>query len=160
MAGVGKALSSLIGIFKGKKHKSKSMDKIAFGSYGKNLEGRTSFDWLTRDTEIVDKYIADPYCGYLFTVQGMNDLIRANMASNTDEWFQKVPKELPILLISGAQDPVGEWSKGIEAISQKLSETGHNRVTTKLYPDCRHEILNELNKGEVMVDILSWMQAI
>ena len=156
----GKVLSSIIGIVKGKTHKSKTMDKIAFSTYGKGFEGRTPFDWLTRDTAIVDKYIADPYCGFLFTVEGMHDLICANIEANTDEWFESVPRDLPILLISGAQDPVGDWSKGIEAVSAKLTQTGHTHVTTTLYPECRHEILNELNKEAVMADILAWIKGI
>ena len=65
-------------------------------------------------------------------------------------------KDLPILLCSGALDPVGDYSKGVEAVKEKLLQTGHTKVTVKLYPDCRHEILNEENKEEVMADILRW----
>ena len=158
IAGMGKAMASAIGAFKGKKHKSKTIDKMAFGSYGKNFEGRTNFDWLTRDNTIVDRYIKDPYCGFLFTVQGMKDLITVNMACNEDSWFESVSKDLPILLCSGALDPVGDYSKGIEAVKEKLLQTGHAKVTVKLYPDCRHEILNEENKEEVMADILQWIK--
>ena len=159
-AGAGDKLSALAAKMKGQKYKSKKLDKITFGSYGKKFEGRTGFDWLTRDTDIVDKYIDDKYCGYLFTIQGMNDLVKINMASNSDEWFNTVPKDLKILLTSGALDPVGEYSKGINAINDKLAATGHTNVTLKLYPDCRHEILNELNKDEVMADVLAWIKSV
>ena len=158
IAGMGKTMASAIGAIKGKKHKSRTIDKMAFGSYGKNFEGRTNFDWLTRDKAIVDRYIQDPYCGFLFTVQGMKDLITVNMACNEDSWFESVRKDLPILVCSGALDPVGGDSKGIEAVKEKLLQTGHTRVTVKLYPECRHEILNEINKDEVMADILQWIK--
>ncbi|MBQ8092525.1 MAG: alpha/beta fold hydrolase [Clostridia bacterium] len=156
-AGAGKTAAKAIAAVKGKKHKSRTLDKLAFGTYNKTFEGRTAFDWLTRDNAIVDRYIEDQYCGFLFTVQGMHDLVEANVECNTDKWFNAVPKALPILLVSGAQDPVGSYSAGIKAVAAKLSETGHMNVTTKLYPDCRHEILNELNKDEVMADIVQWM---
>ena len=160
IAGMGLAMASMMGGVQGKRHKSKTLDKMTFGSYGKKFEGRTNFDWLTRDTAIVDKYIADPYCGFLFTIQGMHDLVALNIAANEDSWYAGIPAEAKILLTSGAEDPVGEYGKGIHAIHDKLLATGHTQVTLKLYPDCRHEILNELNKAEVMADILAWIKAV
>lgn len=154
----GLAVSGLIAGIRGKKHKSSLINQMAFGAYGKRFEGRTAFDWLTRDQRIVDEYIADPMCGYLFTVQGMNDLIHANVESNAPGWYEKVPKDLPILLISGAEDPVGDYGKGVQAVEEKLRETGHDRVALKIYPDCRHEVLNEKNRDEVMNDLLAWIR--
>ena len=159
-AAAGKTLSSVIGAVTGKKHKSKMLAKLAFGTYGKRFEGRTEYDWLTRETSIVDKYIADPYCGYLFTAQGMHDLIEANTASNSEEWYRDVPKDLPILLISGEEDPVGDYGFGVRTVGKKLKETGHTRVTEQIYPECRHEVLNELNRDQVMSDVLEWMKAV
>lgn len=159
LAAAGDKLSSLIGAVCGKKHKSKLLDKITFSAYSKPFEHRTNFDWLTRDTAIVDQYVADPYCGFLFTTQGMNDLVQVNVRSNTDEWFATLPKDLNILLIGGAMDPVGDFSKGVDAVAAKLAATGHENVKTKLYPDCRHEVLNELNRNEVMADLLAWIES-
>ncbi len=158
--GAGRIMASLIGALKGKKHKSSTMNNLAFGSYGKRFEGRTPFDWLTRDEAIVDQYIDDPYCGYLFTVQGMKDLVIVNGQSNTADWFRAVPADLPILVISGALDPVGEYGKGIDKVCEKLEQTGHRKVTKILYPDCRHEVLNELNKDAVMQDVLNWIRSV
>ena len=158
IAGIGLKVAGLVASIKGSKHKSKTLDKMSFGSYGKGFEGRTAFDWLTRDAEIVDKYIADDYCGFLFSAKGMQDLVKLNIEANTDEWYAKVPNDLKILLTSGAEDPVGPKAAGIENIGKKLTSTGHTNVTVKIYPDCRHEILNELNKDEVMNDILSWIK--
>lgn len=158
-AGAGQIMASLIGALKGKKHKSQTMNKLAFGTYNKRFEGRTAFDWLTRDTAIVDQYIADPYCGFLFTVQGMHDLVAVNAWVNSAEWYKRVPSSLPILLISGEEDPVGNAGAGVKEVADRLQSSGHTSVTIKLYPEARHEVLNELNKDQVMADLLKWISA-
>ncbi|MBR3738106.1 MAG: lysophospholipase [Eubacterium sp.] len=158
IAGVGDKISALVAKMKGSKHKSKTLDKMSFGSYNKKFEGRTAFDWLTKDTDIVDKYIADEYCGFLFSAQGMNDLVKLNIEANTDEWYKAVRADLPIYLVSGEMDPVGEYSKGIRDIYQKLLATDHKKVTLKLYPNDRHEILNETDKEKVMKDLTDWAE--
>ncbi len=149
VAGVGDKISSLVAKIKGYTYKSKTLDKMTFGAYGNKFEKRTAFDWLTRDTKIVDEYIADDYCGFLFSAQGMNDLVKLNISANTDDWYNNVPKDLKILLISGSMDPVGNYSKGIEEIYNKLKATNHTNVDMKLFKDARHEVLNETNKDEV-----------
>lgn len=159
IAGMGDMLSSAIAKMTGYTKKVALLDRITFGAYNDKFEKRTAYDWLTRDNEIVDKYIADKYCGFLFSAQGMNDLIKLNINANSDEWYAKLPKDLPILLTSGAMDPVGEYSKGINAVGDRLKASGHNKVTVKLYDDARHEILNETNKDEVYADILEWLNA-
>ncbi|HIW86391.1 MAG TPA: alpha/beta hydrolase [Candidatus Eubacterium faecipullorum] len=156
-AGIGIKVADLIAHTKGAHHRSELMDKLAFGKYNVKFEKRTSYDWLTRDQAIVDQYIADPLCGYLFTIKGMADLLHLNTAANSDEWYEKVRKDLPILLISGAEDPVGEYAKGIDEVYNKLLQSGHTAVEEKLYPECRHEVLNELNKEEVYEDIYSFI---
>ena len=158
--GAGKVLSAAIGTVYGKKHKSNLINNMAFGKYGEKFEGRTSFDWLTRDEAVVDRYIADPECGFMFPVQGMNDLIQVNIASNAAACAKGIPAELPILLISGGLDPVGDYGAGVRKVAEMLMETGHTRVTTKIYPECRHELLNELNRDEVMNDIAAWIKEI
>lgn len=159
IAGIGDKLSAIIAKATGYTKKVALLDKMTFGSYNDKFEKRTAFDWLTRDAEIVDKYIADKYCGFLFSAQGMNDLVKLNIDANTDKWYEGVPKELPILVTSGAMDPVGEFGKGINQVGDKLKATGHTNVTVKLYENARHEILNETNKGEVYADILNWLNA-
>lgn len=156
-AGIGIKVADLIAHIKGAHHRSEFMDKLAFGKYNVKFEKRTSYDWLTRDQAIVDQYIADPLCGYLFTIKGMADLLHLNTAANSDEWYEKVRKDLPILLISGAEDPVGEYAKGIDEVYNKLLQSGHTAVEEKLYPECRHEVLNELNKEEVYEDLYSFI---
>lgn len=157
-AAAGDKLSAFLAKMQGAKHKSKFIDKVIFGSYNKKFEGRTSFDWLSRDTKEVDKYIADDYCGFLFSLQGMNDLVKLTVNANSAEWYSKVPQDIPILIISGAMDPVGNYGEGLKEVHAKLLESGHSKAQLKLYEGGRHEILNEVNKDEVYADILAFIE--
>lgn len=159
IAGLGDKLSAVIAKATGYTKKVKLLDTMAFGKYNEKTEKRTAFDWLTRDDAIVDKYIADDYCGFLFSAQGMNDLLKLTINSNSNEWAGKVP-DVPILVISGGMDPVGEYGKGVKAVGEMLAQSGHTRLTVKIYDGARHEILNETNKDEVYSDILCWINAI
>lgn len=158
-AGMGKAISNLIASIKGSTYKSKMLDKITFGSFNKKTDKKTSFDWLTRDSAIVQKYIDDDYCGFLFTVKGMNDLVNLNVWANSAECYNTVKKDLPILLVEGADDPVGAYSKGINEVADKMKASGHTNVTVKLFPGCRHEVLNETNRQEVYEGIDEFLDA-
>lgn len=158
-AGMGKAISNLIASIKGSTYKSKMLDKITFGSFNKKTDKKTSFDWLTRDSAIVQKYIDDDYCGFLFTVKGMNDLVNLNVWANSAECYNTVKKDLPILLVAGADDPVGAYSKGINEVADKMKASGHTNVTVKLFPGCRHEVLNETNRQEVYEGIDEFLNA-
>lgn len=158
-AGMGKAISNLIASIKGSTYKSKMLDKITFGSFNKKTDKKTSFDWLTRDSAIVQKYIDDDYCGFLFTVKGMNDLVNLNVWANSAECYNTVKKDLPILLVAGADDPVGAYSKGINEVADKMKASGHTNVTVKLFPGCRHEVLNETNRQEVYEGIDAFLDA-
>lgn len=157
IAAIGDKMSAAIAKLTGYTKKVKLLDSMTFGAYGNRTEKRTQFDWLTRDSAIVDKYIADEYCGFLFSAQGMNDLVKLNIAANTDDWYKAVPADLKILVVSGAEDPVCEYGKGVKEIEQRLASSGHYNVEAKLYDGARHEILNEINKDEVYSDILDWI---
>ena len=158
-AGMGKAISNLIASIKGSTYKSKMLDKMTFGSFNKKTDKKTSFDWLTRDSAIVQKYIDDDYCGFLFTVKGMNDLVNLNVWANSAECYNTVKKDLPILLVAGADDPVGAYSKGVNEVADKMKASGHTNVTVKLFPGCRHEVLNETNRQEVYEGIDAFLNA-
>lgn len=157
-APIGVKLAKMIAKSKGERYRSKFIDGMAFGSYNKKFEGRTNFDWLTRDQDIVDQYIADPDCGYLFTLNGYIGLFSALATVSKKDWYEGVPKELPILLISGSMDPVGNYGKGPAEVCDKLKDTGHDAQLI-LYADCRHEILNESAvKDQVAKDVLAFME--
>lgn len=142
-SGVGQLLAKVIAKAKGDHHRSKLIDKIAFGSYNSKFEKRTAFDWLSRDNEEVDKYIADDLCGFLFTANGYRDLMALLAFVSSKEWFEGLDKKLPVMLIAGAMDPVGGYGKGIDTVCDKLYKAGKDNITKILYPGARHEILNE-----------------
>ncbi len=156
----GDKVTALVAKLCGYSKKVKLLDSMIFGAYNKKFDNRTGYEWLTRDSSIVDEYVADKYCGFTFSAQGMNDLVKLTMNANSDEFFKKIPHELPILLISGAMDPVGDYSNGINLIADKLNQTNHTNVTVKLFENCRHEVLNELNKDEVYDYLSQWIEGI
>lgn len=160
-AGAGKMVANLIIKLKGDHYRSKLIDKMAFGAYNSKFEGRTAFDWLSRDNFQVDKYIADDLCGFLFTTAGYRDLFSLLAYVSSKEWFEKLSKKLPVLIISGAMDPVCNYSKGIEQVCDSLKKAGKNNVKKILYADARHEILNESACFETVCnDVLTWINGI
>ncbi|KPV43072.1 alpha/beta hydrolase [Alicyclobacillus ferrooxydans] len=142
----------------GDRFRSVTLSKMTFGPYNKGFSpARTDFDWLSRDTAEVDAYINDPYCGGIFTAnfyyhfyKGLRDTFKNRMA-------ERVPKKLPIYIFSGDKDPVGKNGKGVEQLLQIYQRAGINDVTLKLYPNGRHEMLNETNRDEVMADVVTWI---
>ncbi len=160
-AGAGILLTKAIAKIKGTHYRSKLIDKIGFGTYNSKFEGRTAFDWLSRDNDEVDKYIADDLCGYLFTAHGYRDLFSLLAYVSSAEWFGTLSKELPVLMIAGAMDPVGEYGKGIDKVYKSLCDAGKTNVRKILYPEARHEILNEKACFDaVCKDVISWMEEI
>lgn len=154
-AGAGIALTT--SKIKGDRHRSTFIDNMAFGNYNKKFEGKTQFDWLTRDEDEVQKYIDDPLCGFLFTANGYLDLFNLLNYVNSGDWFKNYPKDFPILIISGQEDPVGAFGKGVEKVKQNLEKQEKNDITMKLYEGGRHEILNDRGLFDTVVsDILSW----
>lgn len=158
-AGAGIAIANLVAKIKGDHYRSKFIDKMGFGAYNKKFEGRTAFDWLSRDKEEVDKYIADPLCGYLFTTYGYRDLFSILNFVSSKEWFSGLSKDLPVLMIAGAMDPVGDYGKGVQKVEQLLKDEGKKNLKTILYPDARHEILNESACFDIVCkDVIAWIR--
>lgn len=153
--GAGLALASIIAKVKGEQHPSKLIDSIAFGAYNKRCEGRTPFDWLSVNRENVDKYIADDLCGFLFTASGYMNMFQLLKFVTADDWYAKVP-DMPLFLIAGSEDPVGEYGKGVKLTYDGLVKNGHNDVNIKLYDGLRHEIHNEDERFDVYADIIAW----
>jgi alpha-beta hydrolase superfamily lysophospholipase len=150
--------SSLIQRIYGPKHRSPLFNNIMFGgsAYTK-LISRTSFDWLSRNNPSVGAYIHDPFCGFICTISFYHDLLKIVSIASTPSLMKKTRNSLPLFIISGDHDPVGASGKEITHLVSVYKKWGYNRVTSKLYPDCRHELLQELNAEEIMKDILSWM---
>lgn len=144
---------------KGKRFRSKRMDRLSFGSFNNAFKpNRTSFDWLSRDAKEVDKYIEDSLCGEVFTASFFYDMLSGLKNMMKKENINKIPKELPIYFISGDKDPVGKNSKGVLQAFNTYRKAGIQDVRYKFYKDARHEILNEINKVEVYKDIIDWLK--
>lgn len=157
--GAGKLLASLIIAFCGERHRSGLLRSIAFAGYNKTFEkGCDKNAWLTRDTEVVSRYHQDTFCNFTFTASAYRDLFTLLGSVSRKEWANAVPRELPLLLISGEDDPVGGRGKGVRKIADRLRAAGLTDLTLKLYPEMRHEILNELSSQTVWSDLLLWIQ--
>ncbi len=157
--GIGILLSNAIAKSEGKLYRSSFIDNMAFGTYNKKTPKKTKFDWLSRDEKEVKKYIQDKSCGFVFTVGGFATLFSVLKEVSAKTWYSAVPADLPILLIAGDNDPVGEYGKGVTEVYKTLRKTGHAGTVMKLYPEARHELLNELNRDEVTADLIDWLNA-
>lgn len=154
----GIALASVLGACKGKQARSRLIDKLAFGSYNKRIEKPAGADdWLSRDADIVRAYGKDPLCKFTFTIGAYCELFKLLRGVSGQGWAEKVPRALPILLISGEEDPVGQYGKGVRQVDGWLRQTGHEDVTLVLYPGARHEVLNETNRAQAYQDIAAWL---
>ena len=144
----------------GRKHRSKMLDSLIFGGHNRNFKpANTEFDWLSRDEKEVQKYIDDPFCGVLFTCGFFYDFIKGLQEIEDKDNLKKVPKNLPIYIISGDKDPVGENGKGVLRLRDRYESLGVKDLNCKLYKDGRHEMLNEINKEEVINDVISWLES-
>lgn len=144
----------------GKRAKSPLLNRLTFAGYNKPFKPtRTEFDWLSRDQAEVDKYIEDPYCGGIFTANFFYDLLRGMKEINRWDNIIKTPKELPICLLSGDKDPVGGNTKGVMQVYRAYQKAGIRDLSYRFYQDGRHEILKELNREEVISDIIDWLNA-
>ena len=153
------AASNLACLFGGARKPSPLIDKLAFSSSNKPFApARTSFDWLSRDEEQVDKYIADPYCGFLFTGAGYREMFRGLKRLNRLEDLKKMNPRMPVLFFSGDHDPVGSMGKGVEKVARQFRQAGMQDVTVHLYEEGRHEMFNEINHHEVEDDLVMWLK--
>lgn len=120
-----KAMAGIQKLFCGSRHVSHFIDKAAFGNYNKRIDvPRTASDWLSRNPENVDRYIADELCGFTFTVNGFQTLFELIRRLQKQENLEKVPQNLPILMVSGAEDPVGDYGKGVRKACDSLKKAG------------------------------------
>ena len=131
---------------------------MALGSYNKKFEpARTKNDWLTKDEAIVDAYNANPWNNFVFTTNAYYNLFSGLSYAQKEENIRSIPKDLPILIVSGGDDPVGEFGKGPRQLEDIYRKAGLTDVELHIYPGDRHEILNELDHETVDGDILAWI---
>ncbi len=157
--GFGKMLTKALMTFKGERYRSGFVKNIAFMGYNKHFESENCKDaWISRDREIVARYGKDPYCQFTFTLRGYYDLFDLLGKVSKKTWAQNLKKDLPLLMISGDDDPVGAYGVGVKKIYDRMLAAKMTDVTLKLYAGARHEVLNELNRAEVFADIAAWLE--
>ncbi|WP_068265349.1 alpha/beta hydrolase [Janibacter limosus] len=153
---VGQGLASVESRIRGRRTTSTLMDAMTFGSYNKPFKDEGDFAWLSRDRAEVRKYIEDPRCGEVFTSGFFADLLGG--VNRLQGLAARVPRDLPLLVISGEQDPVGgKDGAGVRAAADAFRAGGVEDVTLKLFPGARHELLNETNRDEVTDLVISWL---
>ncbi len=161
LLGLSKTLAKAEKLFKGDRHVSTFIDKLAFGGYYKKIPGYTmKNEWLTSNLDAVQKYNDDPDCGFTFTVNGFSTLFELIWRLHDEERLGRIPRNLPMLFVSGADDPVGNYGKGVKQAVRTVQKAGVRDVTMKLYPGGRHEILNDREHEEVYEDVLSFYEEI
>ncbi len=162
-AGVGLSLIKAVRGLRGARHRSPLLDKLAFGGYNKRFAGTPDGDdpqaWLTTSREVREVYRADPLCNYKFTASAMCDLVTLTVCANAKDWFGVLPAGMPVLLVSGADDPVGDYSRGVTTVRDRLVAAGVP-VTCRLYDGARHELLNDFTRDAVTADILAFLSDI
>ena len=155
----GKTVCRVIALFKGWHYRSKFVDSLSVGAYNKRFQPiRTKSDWLSPNEQSVDEYIKDPLCGFLFTVNGYHQMFRSIGYADSLSYIRSTPVSLPVLLISGKDDPVGNFGKGVERVRKLYQKVGTKDLKELLYPGDRHEILNGMNREQVFSDLLMWFE--
>ena len=154
----GSVIAAVQGFFGGAKKPCMLLHNMNFSANNKQVENpQTENDWLSRDLERVKRYCADPLCGFPFTAKGYGDMFTGLKRLYPDK-LTAMQKDVPILLFSGDHDPVGHNGEGVKKVYEELKAAGVKDVTMKLYKDGRHEMFNELNRDEVVADLIAWLE--
>lgn len=142
----------------GPRGRSGVLNFLSFGSFNHPFRPtRTEFDWLSRDHQQNDAYVSDPRCGFVATTQLWVHFLDALARLGRSETFASVPRELPILMIAGGDDPVANQPPTFEALAQALTGAGVRQLRSRRYPGARHELFHETNRDEVFRDLLGWI---
>ena len=158
LIGFGKIIAGVQKVFCGSQYVSKSLHKIAFGAFNKRfMPVKTSCDWLSKDEGRVKAYRKDPMCNFVYTVNGFQTLFELLSGMQKKSNLEKIPKSLPVLILSGADDPVGEFGKGVQKTYDSLLSVGMENVEMKIYENCRHELLHDTERETVTQDIYDWI---
>jgi alpha-beta hydrolase superfamily lysophospholipase len=161
MAKIGRALTRAERARLGARGKSKLVQSLTFDAFNKQFApARTAFDWLSRDPAEVDKYVADPLCGFPATVQLWLDLLQGWAAVSRAAHRNRVPKALPLYLISGGRDPVSGNTRQLQPWMAEYRAAGLLNLAHKFYPNARHELFNETNRDEVTADLIGWLDQV
>lgn len=154
----GKAVAALQRVLFGAEKPGRLLDKMASAGRLRGIEAPVNqFAWLSANRQNCMDYAADPSCGFVFTIGGFYDMFGGIAACNSASWYASLPKGLPCLLVAGKDDPVGDWGKGVQQVYSRMRDAGVQDVSLTLYPNMRHEILNEDDRDTVFADIADWL---
>lgn len=159
VATFGRVVIRLVIALRGPRYRSRLLSSLAFWDYNRKFGRRTDYEWLSKDSALVDRYAADQLCNYTFTAAGFLDIANLLRFISSERWYRQLPRSLPCILLSGGMDPVGAYGKGVREVYDRLRQAGLSDVTLRLFPDDRHEILNETDREEVAQVILQWLLA-
>ncbi|MDO6461739.1 alpha/beta fold hydrolase [Granulosicoccaceae sp. 1_MG-2023] len=155
----GRAMVAAVAALSGADKPSRFLSVLGFGSFNKRIaDARTPADWLSRDPAAVQAYLSDPLCGRDCTPSFWYELTSALIRIHSKQAYRALPPSLPVYLFSGAEDPVGNYGKGVRQVRDALLEGGVRDVQMRLYGGGRHEMLQETNTEEVVRDLLEWLQ--
>lgn len=158
LLGLAESLAGIQSKLQGVRHRSVLLNSMVFGPYNRSFSPvRTAFDWLSSDTEEVDRFIADPFCGAICTTRFFRDFFRLLRDIHSGETLLTLCKDKPVYLFAGAKDPVGMNGEGVLRLAEIYRERGIADVEYRLYPEGRHEMLNEVNRDQVTADVLDWL---
>lgn len=154
----GRAMASAVCRLFGERKPSSALQGVVFAGYNKRVEHpRTGFDWLTRDKGIVDAYIAHPMCGFTASAGLLRDMMGGMAYAQNPGNLARMDKKVPVLFLAGGDDPVGNYGEGVRAAAKAFAEAGMEQVDVKIYPLCRHEVINEINRQEVFENTAKWL---
>lgn len=156
---IGQGVATILAAVKGSRTVSQFMVRANMGTYCNRIpDAKSPNAWLTRDEAVVQAYDADPLCTFPFTVGSYREMLAAINHVNSAKWARAVDKQLPILLISGDADPVGDYGAGVRKVWMMLGDAGVQDLTCQIYEDARHELHNETNRTEVFEYVLTWLE--
>ena len=155
---LGRLLCRMLAACKGWNYRSTFIDNLGFGAYNRRFEpAATNKDWLSSDPETCQKYIADPLCNFTFTVNAYYHMFGGMKVLTKKESMKRIPRNLPVFFVAGAEDPVGNFGKDVQRVYEKYRDAGIEDVRIKLYEGDRHEILNERDRQQVYEDLYCWI---
>jgi alpha-beta hydrolase superfamily lysophospholipase len=157
---VGKLIAQMRSLKNSGRKADPFLDNLSFGSFGRDFQPqKTSFDWLSRDEQEVQAYIDDPLCGFVCSSRFFIDLLDGIAMANSKRLMKRIPKDFPMLIISGANDPVGAYGKGVEKVYKSYLHAGLREVTINLIKGARHELLNEKNREDIHKLLGRWLES-
>lgn len=153
------AAATLYGKVHGVQKPSHRLTEMLFQNFNRRVEHpRTQYDWLSRSSKSVDEYLSDPLCFHQVPASLVRDLMTGMRYNQEPENIARIHSQLPMLVLSGGDDPVGGYGDGVKKTVQAFRDAGMENVTLRIFPLCRHELLNEINRDEIYGYILEWIQ--